>query len=229
MNNLPTNELKEYGIINEDNTFSKKLSENDIQRFLQGDSLMADNGKDRVVFQLKENNTRLEVNVYQRDKAISDILNEATKGIVYSSIEKTNEKLSFEKKAFIYDEKLEQVVEYDLMKNSEELTQKIIEREDIKETNRYREELSKLKNYLYDKRDNFPEIAKEITGYLNIVEKTINTIDDITPNESQQKKQKKSNIQLGINDPDLYQDANQKREENWEQEQEQKQKTRFKR
>ena len=71
--NLPTDDLKEFGIIGADNILSKKLSNDDIQKFLKGESLVADNGKDRVVFQLKDENTRLEVNVFQRDRAISDI------------------------------------------------------------------------------------------------------------------------------------------------------------
>lgn len=164
--NLPTDDLKEFGIIGADNTFSKKLSNDDIQKFLKGESLVADNGKDRVVFQLKDENTRLEVNVFQRDRAISDILNEAEKGISYSSIEKknsANDILGFEKKAFLYDEKLNQIVEFDLVKNSKELTQIIAERKNIEETNRYKNELQKLKDFLLDKMDNFPEIAKEIS------------------------------------------------------------------
>ena len=90
------------------------------------------------------------------------------------------------------------------------------------ETNRYKEELQKLKDFLWDKMDKFPEIAKEISHDMNIVSKTINTINDATPNQEQSEKQQKSNVQLNINDPDLYQDANQEREENWEQEQERK-------
>ena len=50
----------------------------------------------------------------------------------------------------------------------------------------------------------------------------INTIDDATPNREQAQKQEKSDIQLGVNDPDRYQDANQEREEQQEQEQERK-------
>ena len=34
--NLPTEELKKFGIINEDLSFSKKLNADDIQKFLQG-------------------------------------------------------------------------------------------------------------------------------------------------------------------------------------------------
>ena len=50
--------------------------------------------------------------------------------------------------------------------------------------------------------------------------KTINTIDDATPNREQAQKQEKSDVQLGVNDPDRYQDANQEREEQQEMEQE---------
>ena len=97
------------------------------------------------------------------------------------------------------------------------------------ETNRYKEELQKLKDFLWDKMDKFPEIAKEISHDMNIVSKTINTINDATPNREQSEKQQKSNVQLNVNDPDLYQDANQEREENWEQNQEQERKRGFRR
>lgn len=60
-NNLPTDQLKKYGIIDQDNTFSKKLSPEDIQRFLQGYTIVADNDKRRATFQLVENNSRLNV------------------------------------------------------------------------------------------------------------------------------------------------------------------------
>lgn len=230
--NLPTHELKEYGIINTDNTFSKKLSEDDVEKFLKGESLVADNGKDRVVFQLKDNNTRLEVNVYQRDRELTDILNNAKKEISYSSVEKKtdkNEILGFEKKAFVYDEKLKQIVEFDLIKNSKELTQIIAERKNADETNRYKEELLKLKDFLLDKIDKYPEIAKDITKDLNIVSKEINTVDDLSPNKNQSQKQEKTDIQLGVNDPDRYQDANEQREENFEEKQEQERKRGFRR
>ena len=118
----------------------------------------------------------------------------------------------------MYDEKLNQIVEFDLVKNSKELTQIIAERKNIEETNRYKNELQKLKDFLLDKMDNFPEIAKEISNDINIVSKTINTIDDATPNREQAQKQEKSDIQLGVNAPDRYQDANQEREEQQEQE-----------
>lgn len=77
--------------------------------------------------------------------------------------------------------------------------------------------------------DKFPEIAKEISNDMNIVSKTINTIDDLTPNEKQTQQQEKTNVQLNVNDPDLYQDANQEREEEWEENQEQERKRGFRR
>ena len=55
-NNLPTDELKKYGIVEPDNSFSKKLSAQDIQKFLQGYTIVVDNKKNRATFQLVENN-----------------------------------------------------------------------------------------------------------------------------------------------------------------------------
>ncbi len=51
-NSLPTDDLKKYGILEEDDSFSKKLSNLEIQKFLQGNIMVADNGKNIVSFQL---------------------------------------------------------------------------------------------------------------------------------------------------------------------------------
>ena len=47
-NNLPTDELKKYGIVEPDNSFSKKLSAGNIQKFLKGYTIVADNEKNRA-------------------------------------------------------------------------------------------------------------------------------------------------------------------------------------
>ena len=213
--NLPTSELKEYGIMSDDNTFSKKLSEKDIENFLKGHAMIADNGKDRLIFLLTDNNTRLNVNVYQRDRTIDELVKQSQKEIVYSNLtELTNSKaLDIEKKAFIYDQKTKQVTELDLLKDTEKIAAIVAEKKDIQESNRFKNELLKLKGYLQDKIDKFPEIGKEITNNLNIVSKTISTVDDATPNESQSQKQQQSKLRLDVNDDDLYQDANRHREE----------------
>lgn len=230
--NLPTSELKEYGIMSDDNTFSKKLSEKDIENFLKGHAMIADNGKDRLIFLLTDNNTRLNVNVYQRDRTIDELVKQSQKEIVYSNLtELTNSKaLDIEKKAFIYDQKTKQVTELDLLKDTEKIAQVVAEKKDIQESNRFKNELLKLKGYLQDKIDKFPEIGKEITNNLNIVSKTISTVDDATPNESQSQKQQQSKLRLDVNDDDLYQDANRHREEQaQEQEQEQQRHRSFRR
>ena len=222
--NLPTSELKEYGIMTDDNTFSKKLSEKDIENFLKGHAMIADNGKDRLIFLLTDNNKRLNVNIYQRDRTIDELVKQSQKEIVYSELtELTDSKaLDIEKKAFIYDQKTKQVTELDLLKDTEKI--------DIQESNRFKNELLKLKGYLQDKIDKFPEIGKEITNNLNIVSKTISTVDDATPNESQSQKQQQTKLRLDVNDDDLYQDANRHREEQaQEQEQEQQRHRGFRR
>ena len=230
--NLPTSELKEYGIMTDDNTFSKKLSEKDIENFLKGHAMIADNGKDRLIFLLTDNNKRLNVNIYQRDRTIDELVKQSQKEIVYSELtELTNSKaLDIEKKAFIYDQKTKQVTELDLLKDTETIAAIVAEKKDIQESNRFKNELLKLKGYLQDKIDKFPEIGKEITNNLNIVSKTISTVDDATPNESQSQKQQQTKLRLDVNDDDLYQDANRHREEQaQEQEQEQQRHRGFRR
>lgn len=217
-NNLPTDELKKYGIVEPDNSFSKKLSAEDIQKFLQGYTIVADNEKNRATFQLVENNSRLNVVFLERDKNISTILAESKKRIEYSEIKdlsKGNNQLDFEKKAFVYDKETNKVIEFDLIKNVLELTAIIADKKDISELNRYKTELLKLKGFLQDKIDQYPEIAKEITVDLNIVSKEINTVNSISqPNP----KQEKSDIELNVNDPDLYQDENRQHEEEMKEE-----------
>ena len=218
--NLPTEELKKFGIINEDLSFSKKLKADDIQKFLQGYTIVADNDKNRAIFQLTENNTRLKVIFLERDKSISEILKNSKDRIVYSTIQdlsnQNEQKLSLEKKAFIYDKENNIVAEFDLIKNATELTAIIADKKDVVEMNRYKNELQKLKNFLMDKMDQYPEIAKEISNDLNIVSREINTVNSISPDEKQILKGGNSEIDLNVNDRDRYEDANRNREEHEE-------------
>lgn len=232
MNNttLPTDELKKYGIINEDNSFSKKLNTEDVQKFLQGYTIVADNDKNRATFQLTDNNTKLKVIFLERDKSISDILENSKKKIEYTDIQdlsnKKEAKLSLEKKAFIFDKETEKVVEFDFIKNARELTAIIADRKNTEELNRYIAELLKLKSFLQDKIVQFPEMAKEITNDLNIVSKEFNTVAGISEKQNHPQKQEKSDIQLNVNDPDVYQDANRMREEESQEQNEEIQKSR---
>ena len=230
--NLPTDDLKKYGIVEPDNSFSKKLSAEDIQKFLNGYTIVADNDKNRATFQLVENNSRLNVVFLERDKNISNILAESKDRIEYSEIKdlsKGDNQLNFEKKAFVYDKETQNVVEFDLVKNAMELTAIIADKKDAIEMNRYKIELQKLKNFLQDKMDQFPEIAKDITNDLNIVSKEINTINRISQNESNSSKRGQSEVQLNVNDPDLYQDAHRKRDEEFDQEEKKEKSRGFKR
>ena len=215
--NLPTEELKKFGIINEDLSFSKKLKADDIQKFLQGYTIVADNDKNRAIFQLTENNTQLKVIFLERDKSISEIIKNSKDRIEYSDIQDLSNpreaKLSLEKKAFIYDKENNIVAEFDLIKNAIEVTAIIADKKDALEINRYKNELQKLKNFLLDKLEEYPEIAKEISNDLNIVTKEINTVNSIAPDEKQISKGGSSDVQLNVNDNDLYEDANRNREE----------------
>ncbi|MCW4451233.1 hypothetical protein OK344_03330 [Kaistella sp. BT6-1-3] len=214
---LPTEDLKKFGIINEDLSFSKNLKADDIQKFLQGYTIVADNDKNRATFQLTDNNTKLKVIFLERDKSISKIIENSKERIEYSTIqnlsESTESKLSLEKKAFIYDRENNIVSEFDLIRNARELTAIIVDKKDVVEINRYKVELQKLKNFLMDKIDQYPEIAKEIEKDINIVSREINTVNSISPDEKQISKGQNSEVQLNVNDKDLDDDANRNREE----------------
>ena len=217
-NNLPTDELKKYGIVEPDNSFSKKLSAEDIQKFLHGYTIVADNEKNRATFQLVENNSRLNVVFLERDKSISKILTDTKERVEYSGINEMSEsdkKLNLVKKAFVFDKETNKIVEFDLIKNATERTAIIADKKDISELNRYKTELLKLKGFLQDKIDQYPEIAKEIINDLNIVSKEINAVNSISQTNP---KQEKSDIELNVNDPDLFQDANREHEEEMKEE-----------
>ena len=221
---LPTDELKKYGIINDDNSFSKKLSANDVQGFLNGGTIVADNETKRITFQLSENNTKLNVNLFERDKSMKDVLENSKNNIEYAEIKNisTNDnKFNFEQKAFIYVEKSNQILELDLIKDIKEITEIVIAKNSDLETNRYKIELQKLQSFLQDKIDKFPEIAKDITVDMNIVSNEINNVNSISRPEKQEQKEGNNKINLNVNDPDLYQDANAEREEELQQEENQ--------
>lgn len=207
--NLPTDELKNFGIINDDLTFSKKLNDDDIQKFLQGYTIVADNDKNRATFQLTEDNTKLKVIFLERDKRLATLLENSREKVQYTNIkELSNINPSFEKKAFIYDSETGKTVEFDFIKNATEITAIIADKKDAEELNRYKNELLKLKGFLQDKIDQYPEIAKEITNDMNIVSREIGAVSHIAATEKQLSKGADSDIQLNVNDRDMYEDAN---------------------
>ncbi|MDR6156677.1 hypothetical protein QF023_000193 [Chryseobacterium sp. SLBN-27] len=233
-NTLPTDELKKYGIINEDLSFSKKLNADDIQKFLKGYTIVADNDKNRATFQLTDNNTQLKVIYLERDKNLPEILKNSKDRVEYTDIQKVSDKLSpefsaLEKKAFIFDKETSKVVEFDFIKNATELTAIIADKKNTEELNRYKNELLKLKSYLLDKIDEYPEIAKEITNDLSIVSREINSVNSISKNQKQISKADDSDIQLNVNDPDVYHDANQRRDDDQEQDEELEKSRKFRR
>lgn len=233
-NTLPTDELRKYGIINEDLSFSKKLNEDDIKKFLKGYTIVADNDKNRATFQLTDNNTQLKVIFLERDKNLAEIIKNSKDRVEYTDVQKLSDKLLpefsvLEKKAFIFDKETTKVVEFDFIKNATELTAIIADKRDVEELTRYKNELLKLKSYLLDKIDQYPEISKEITKDLSIVSREINTVNSIAKNQKQISKADDSDVQLNVNDPDVYQDANQRRDDDQENDEEVEKSRKFRR
>ncbi|MFY1047459.1 hypothetical protein [Chryseobacterium sp. GP-SGM7] len=224
--NLPTDELKNFGIINDDFTFSKKLSPYDIEKFLQGYTIVADNDKNRATFQLTEDNTKLKVIFLERDKSLNKIIENSKDKVQYTNIkELSSDYPNIEKKAFIFDNETGKVVEFDFIKNARELTAIIADKKDPEELNRYKNELLKLKSFLQVKADKYPEIAKEISNDMNVVSKEIDSVNSISADQKQISKAGNSDIQLNVNDQDRYEDANRHREEQQEEQSEEREKT----
>ena len=214
--NLPTEDLKTYGIINEDLKFSEKLSDDDVQKFLSGYTIVADNDKNRATFQLTDNNTHLKVIFLERDKSLSEILKHSKEKIQYTDIKDLSKfpaDWNIEKKAFIFDKENGKTVEFDFIKNATELTAIIADQKDLQELNRYKAELHRLKNYLYDKIDKYPEIAIDIAFDLTIVEKQISSVSTFSHTERQNDKDGYKGVHLNVNDPDRYEDAHRNRED----------------
>lgn len=213
---LPTNDLKKYGIIEADNSFSKKINEEDLIGFMQGKLLVADNDRDRISFRLTENNSRLEVKIYQLEQSLDTIKQQAIEKVQFITEQKINSEnpeLNLNRKAFVFDSNRNEISEYDILQNAPQLTKAILEQENPSETNRYKDELLKMREYLQEKIDRYPEIAKEITKNLNIISKEIDTVNSITVDTEQTSRQQQSTVRLDVNDEDLYQGANEEREE----------------
>jgi hypothetical protein len=211
--NLPTDELKNFGIINDDLTFSKKLSPDDIEKFLRGYTIVADNNKNRATFQLTENSTQLKVIFLERDMSLSKILANSKENVQYTNIKKlSSHDPLIEKKAFIFDMETGKVVEFDFITNAKELTAIIADKKELEELNRYKNELQKLKVFLQDKAKKFPEIAKEISNDLNIVSREIDSVNTIAADQKHISKGGNSENQLNVNDHGMFKDANRNRE-----------------
>lgn len=67
----------------------QKLSDDDVQKFLSGYTVVADNYKNRATFQLTDNNTELKVIFLERDKNLSEILKQSKKKAQYTVTGKT--------------------------------------------------------------------------------------------------------------------------------------------
>ncbi|WP_312345274.1 hypothetical protein [Chryseobacterium binzhouense] len=225
--NLPTDELKNFGIINDDLTFSKKLSSDDIDKFLKGYTIVADNDKNRATFQLTEDNTKLKVIFLERDKSLNKIIENSKDKVQYTDVkELSGDYPLIEKKAFIFDSETGKVVEFDFVKNATELTAIIADKKDPLELNLYKNELLKLKGFLKDKADKYPEIAKEISNDMNIVSREIDSVNNISADQKQISKAGKSDIHLNVNDQDMYEDANRNRQEQEQEQTDEREKTR---
>lgn len=229
---LPVDDLKMYGILKQDNNFTKKISPKDLSSFLRGNVLVIQNKKSELSLQLKQNMTKLEASFKQRDRAINQLIDKAKNSIVYSKSTDFNlnedNKISFSKSVFIYDKTEDKIVELDIIKNTKEISEYIREQKDEEVQKKYTQELKSMMSFLQSKIEKFPEISKDIQKSLNIIKLEANLFNVNTQTPESNKKGQKTKIDLDVNDYDRYEDANRAREESEKQE-EQENKIKFKR
>ncbi|WP_227413189.1 hypothetical protein [Chryseobacterium culicis] len=171
--------------------------------------------RDRATFQLTDNNTQLKVIFLERDKNLTEILEQSKEKFQYTDIKdlsKSKQDWGIEKKAFIFDKENGKVVEFDFIKNATELTAIIADQKNLQELNRYKAELQKLKNYIYDKIDQYPEIAKEISNDITIVSRELDAVARISI-EDERFRNGDSHILFDVIDSDLYDQASRMSEE----------------
>ncbi|HCR76110.1 MAG TPA: hypothetical protein DIW37_06865, partial [Chryseobacterium sp.] len=192
-----------------------------------GYTIVADNDKNRATFQLSEDNTKLKVIFLERDKSLNKIIENSKGRVQYTDVkELSGDYPLIEKKAFIFDSETGKVVEFDFIKNATELTAIIAEKKEPEELNRYKNELFKLKGFLQDKADKYPEIAKEISIDINVVSREIDSVNSISADQKQISKAGNSDIQLNVNDQDIYEDANRNRQDQEEEQTDEREKNR---
>lgn len=228
--NLPTSELKNFGIINDDLTFSKKLSPDNIEKFLQGYTIVADNDRRRATFQLTEQNTKLKVIYLERDKSLSGMIENSKNKVQYADIkELSGDYPLIERKALIFDSETEKAVEYDLIKNARELTAIIADKNDPEELRTYKAELLRLKNSLQDKADSFPEKANDIFNDINIVSREIDSVNTISVDQKQRSQMVDSPLYLDVNHQDILDAAGKNTTESEKEDEEREREKRFRR
>ena len=101
---LPIDDLKKYGIIDQELAFSKKLNEEDIQKFLKGFIMVAENDKHRITFQLQDKNTKLDVHLFEREENLSKLLEDSKKEIQYSTereFDENQQELQYHRKVMV--------------------------------------------------------------------------------------------------------------------------------
>ncbi len=218
---LPIKDLKFYGIMEEDGTFTRKLSEKEQQRFLSGAMLIADSEDGTVTFKLSADHSRLNVQAFKREINLRKLLEESKKHIVYNSLilvaqdahaqEREKEPLEYERNAIVYDPEKDEAKEYNLLKHTKELTEVVLKTNNNDEKDKYQQELVKLRDYLLRKMDQYPEIAKDIAQDMNVVSGQLNIVQtSFSPGYNP--KTKVTRPRLDVNDRDTYEDANSNRE-----------------
>ncbi len=186
MNLSPTTQktLLELGLLNQDKSFSSRLSASEVYGFLSGQKLSATNGKSRLELQLDPRGSTLQIKQYSLDKDFSLLKERAQTGALqtlrvqeigpsYLKAATENKSLYYPRKFFIEEPKSKELLEIDPLEHRALLKEILLRRKDEGLEKKYRAELFKLRKFLLESLKTHPEKAKEIGGYLSSVGKEI--------------------------------------------------------
>ncbi|OCA69125.1 hypothetical protein BBI01_18125 [Chryseobacterium artocarpi] len=203
-NTLLTEELKKFGIMNVNDEFSDKLSKTEINDFLNGGILIAENDKNRLTFKINED--KLDLNVYTKDlvnhrdlstaelfeiassnsnlyKVMADYGNITHIGTDYFNKNLENEMTTFVEienergKTIFFGNKLDESLNNFKVGDKVQIIQSGVEKTNLQTGNENSEELSKYDNLFIIKPLN--EKNKQFQSKIFELDKKDNTIKDI--------------------------------------------------
>lgn len=202
--------LKNFGLTDDNGVFR---NEQNAKNFEKGEPLIAVIGRYRHEVS-KQPDGKLFVASEELDQNLRGIFEEAQRKpeliqyVQSSVILSTEDANKFSVKAFMMGEN-KTIKEFDLLKHHRELLAEIDKKaEPAFERNKMYNALETLKGMLQFKMMEYPMLAKQLSDNINIVSEVM----DITSPIVTQGASMESEVRLDVNDPDLYQDANEAKE-----------------
>lgn len=188
MNLQPSAErtLIDLGLLQKDKTFSPRFSAQEISGFLTGSLLTAINGKERLELQMDPKEGTLRVKELSTNLSLNDLYLKSKQEPLqmvreyekdYGAERSPVELLRYPRKAMIREEKTNELIEFDLLKDRRELSSRIQKSGDSTIQKKYRAELVRLRKFLLESLKAYPAQAAEIKNSISELGKELEQWD----------------------------------------------------